>query len=138
MRSPKTNMRVAEYTVPIASGDPDDADCFVITFPGGGGGNVEQNIARWTRQFEDAKILEKSQKEVNGLHVNVLDVSGIDKPMAMPNEPVMPPKPRYRMLGAIVETEGGGSWFFKLTGPEATVDAAKTVFEAWIDSVRKS
>jgi len=39
----------------------------------------------------------------------------------------------YALLGAIVETPGG-PWFFKMTGPRATVEAARRGFDDLVDS----
>ena len=41
----------------------------------------------------------------------------------------------YALLGAIVETPGG-PYFFKLTGPKATVAGAKATFYKLLDSLR--
>ncbi len=37
------------------------------------------------------------------------------------------PQPGFRLLGAVVEGEGG-PWFFKLTGPEATLASEREAF----------
>jgi hypothetical protein len=42
----------------------------------------------------------------------------------------------YMLLGAIVEAPGG-SVFFKLTGPSATVTGAKAEFDALLESMKK-
>jgi hypothetical protein len=39
------------------------------------------------------------------------------------------------MIGAVVESPGG-MWFFKLTGPDATVKAARSSFSWMIDSLK--
>jgi hypothetical protein len=44
-------------------------------------------------------------------------------------------KPGYALLGAIVEGPDA-NWFFKLTGPAATVDAQRQAFEAMVGSLR--
>jgi hypothetical protein len=45
-------------------------------------------------------------------------------------------KPGYRIAGAIVEAPQG-SVFFKLTGPAATVQAAKPAFDKMLQSVKR-
>jgi hypothetical protein len=45
------------------------------------------------------------------------------------------PTPGSRLLGAVVEGPGG-PWFFKITGPAATVTAAAPAFDAMLRSVR--
>jgi len=44
--------------------------------------------------------------------------------------------PGYMLLGAIAEGPDA-NWFFKLTGPEATVEAQRAGFEALLKSLRK-
>jgi hypothetical protein len=53
-RAPASQMRVAEFVVPKAPGDPEDGELIVHYF-GGTGGSVEANLARWTSQFQSAK-----------------------------------------------------------------------------------
>ena len=50
------------------------------------------------------------------------------------DKPAAGPKDGYALLGAIVETVT--PTFFKLTGPEKTVNAAKADFDKFIDSLR--
>jgi hypothetical protein len=45
------------------------------------------------------------------------------------------PQPDSRLLGAVVEGEGG-PWFFKLVGPAATVEAARDEFFTLLRTVR--
>jgi hypothetical protein len=45
--------------------------------------------------------------------------------------------PGQRLLAAVVEGTGG-PWFFKLTGPDATVQAARDPFLAMIKASRAS
>ena len=52
----------------------------------------------------------------------------------MPGAPAVP-KPDYALLGAIVESPSG-SYFFKLTGPSATVANQRDRFHGLLDSVR--
>jgi hypothetical protein len=48
--------------------------------------------------------------------------------------PQQGPKPGYALLGAIVETSP--PTFFKLTGPEKTVMAARADFDKLVDGLR--
>ena len=70
-RKPSTSMRKAEYLVPRAGSDTEDAECFVITFGPGQGGGVVENIDRWVGQFGSPPAPPaRTRKTVNGLTVD--------------------------------------------------------------------
>jgi hypothetical protein len=117
-------MRAAEYVVPRAAGDSDDGECIVITFGPGQGGGVDENVDRWVAQFSGATRPERTKREFHGLPVTRVEVAGTYTPMRMPGMPAAPSSHAgWRLIGAIVEAPSG-LWFFKLTGPDATVKAA--------------
>jgi hypothetical protein len=130
-------MRAAEYRIPRAGTDTEDAECSVITFGPGQGGSVDDNIQRWLKQFEPATSApERTRRTVNGMAVTRVEVSGTYTPMAMPAMPASTTTPRkgQRLVGDIVEAPTG-FWFFKMTGPDATVSAAAGELDALIDSL---
>lgn len=132
---PPRQMRVTTYTIPAAEGDAEGAECAVFFFGGGQGGDVVSNIDRWVGQFENAKP-EQSSKEVNGLHVTLVNIAGT---YLAPSGPMMQSsgkKENYRLLGAIVDAPEG-SVFFKLTGPAKTVGACQADFNALVGSIAK-
>jgi hypothetical protein len=132
-------MRAMEYRVPRTGGDSEDAECFVITFGPGQGGSVDDNIERWVKQLEPkASAVERTTRVVNGMKVTRVEVAGTYTPMAMPAMPSPGlPKQGQRLVGDIVEAPSG-AWFFKMTGPDATVKAAGKELDALIDTVRPS
>jgi len=67
-RPPASSMRVAEFIVPKASGDSEDADVIIYYFAGGGG-SVEANLQRWTSQFQSTKGPVRTTATVNGLEL---------------------------------------------------------------------
>jgi hypothetical protein len=131
-------MRVAQYVVPRAPGDREDGECVVTTFGPGQGGTVEANVERWVRQFQPDEVskADRAARDVAGMHVTTVEVDGTYRGMGAPNTPAPPEaKRRHRMIGAVVESPGG-MWFFKLTGPDATVKAARSSFSWMIDSLK--
>ncbi len=138
-RTPSTPMRAMEYRVPRTGSDAEDAECFVITFGPGQGGSIDDNIDRWVKQLEPtSSAVERGKRTVNGMTVTRVEVSGTYTPMAMPGMPPSGgPKPGYRLVGDIVEAPSG-AWFFKMTGPDATVKAAGKELDGLIDSIRPS
>lgn len=140
-RRPGSNpMRVAEYSVPHVAPDAEDGECVVTTFGAGQGGSVDANIDRWVRQFEpeSAGALQKSDRTVAGMKITTVELAGTFRGMAMPGGPQGPaaPKRGVRMVAAIVEAPEG-AYFFKLTGPDVSVKAARPAFDALLDSAHR-
>ncbi|MBK7400357.1 MAG: hypothetical protein IPJ34_29910 [Myxococcales bacterium] len=124
----KSTMRIATYDVPHAAGDTEDAELSITR----AGGDSASNVGRWTVQFgaEGHKSAKTEGRTLAGLKATFVEIHGSYQGMGM-NEP----KAGYRLLGAIVETTGG-SHFFKLVGPEKSVEAARAEFEAFLSSLK--
>jgi len=132
-RPPASSMRVAEFIVPKASGDSEDADVIIYYFAGGGG-SVEANLQRWTSQFQSTKEPVRTTATVNGLKLTSLDVSGTYVAEMRPGSTEHYNKPGYRMRATVVETPKG-PYFIKLTGPAKTVDSAGAAFDQFLRSL---
>jgi hypothetical protein len=130
-----STMRVATYAVPAAKGG-EPGECAVFFFGRGQGGGVEDNVARWGKQFEGTPVPKRTTATVAGMQVTRAEVAGT---YLAPGGPMMQStgkKAGYRLLGAIVEAPEGNV-FFKLTGPATTVAAAQADFDALVASLRK-
>lgn len=133
-------MRLATYAVPPAAGDADAGECGVYYFGQGQGGSVDANLDRWIGQFSQAdgkpsKAAAKvATRTIHSLKVTTVDVSGAYSGMGGPRAPQGPPKPGYRLLGAIVEGPQG-SVFFKFAGPSKTVAQNQMGFEKMLLSL---
>jgi hypothetical protein len=136
---PSSPMRKATYKVPAAPKDAEEGEVAVFYFRGEGGA-TEANIQRWINQFSDAKPADtkRSQRTVNGMNQTIVEVEGTysgGMPGMQPGSAT--PKPQFRLIGAVVETPAG-PYFFKLTGPKKTVEAARGAFFTMLDSVKSS
>jgi hypothetical protein len=125
-------MRKATYKIPKAAGDAEDAEMSVSQ----AGGSVDANIKRWAGQFEQppAPEVKKSERRAGDLKITVVEIHGTFLGGGMPGMAAAGPKKGWVMLAAIVET--ATPTFFKLTGPEKTVMAAKADFEKMVDGMR--
>jgi len=130
---PANNMRIAQATIPGAGGN---GDLVVFYFGPGSGGSVEDNIQRWIDQMEPAPGSNPQPEtfEANGYRVTWIDVSGTLKPSNMGMGPATE-QPNSRLYGAVVEGPGG-PWFFKATGPDATLAVERESFVEMLRSVR--
>ncbi len=135
--TPSSTMRRAQYSVPGAAGV---AECVVFYFGPGQGGDAASNADRWAGQFRLAdggdgrSALKKRGLVVGGLEVLVVEVHGTYVGGMGGTDPT--DRPGYMLLGAIA---GGpdANWFFKLTGPERTVEAQRAAFDGMVRSLKK-
>ncbi len=139
--TPSSRMRKAQYSLKSPTGEGESATLVVFYFGRSQGGSVSANLERWYGQFRQPdgrpsrEVASVTKTSVSGMQVTVADVSGTYAPSAM--GPMMPragPKPDYRMLAAIVESQEG-PYFFKLTGPIGTVTHWQASFDEFIGSV---
>lgn len=126
-------MRLATYLIPRAEGDSEDGEMSVSRV----GGSVEANIGRWKGQFDPVKpdSTKRFERDVAGLKVTIYEVAGSYTGMVMRGQ-VNKPKEGWALVAAIVEGSGGDPWFFKLTGPEKTVAAARADMDSLVNSFR--
>jgi len=128
------SMRYATYIVPAAT--PDQvAECAVYYFGPGKGGGVDANLERWIGEFEQLQAHDVTTREVHGMKISQVLASGTYSGHGMQSqEPAE--HGNWSLLGAIVEGPNGDV-FFKLTGPSATVGAARKEFDSMLGSLRK-
>ena len=133
-------MRVAQFVLPKAAGDAEDAELAVFYF-GGAGGTVEANLERWTGQMlqpdgrRSADVATTTTFMTGDLAVTTLDVPGIYAAEVRPGSGMRFHKPEFRLRAAVVETPAG-PYFFRLTGPAGTVEAWEEGFVSLLESVR--
>ncbi|MDQ1727943.1 MAG: hypothetical protein QOD33_68 [Pyrinomonadaceae bacterium] len=123
---PTSDMRVAQYKLPRADGDTEDALLVVYYFGKGQGGSAQANIDRWINQVKQPDGQPSKDKAktdsltVNGLAINTVDVSGNYGGGMSPDSAPTNSSAIYRLRAAVVDTPKG-SYFVKLTGPENTI-----------------
>jgi hypothetical protein len=132
-------MRLLQFRLPRAEGDPKDGEAAVFTNIMG---STRANIDRWRGQFsvveQGRDALEEIAEGVKG-KVTLLDITGKYTgqmgPAAGGGAP--PPAETTRMIAAVVESPEG-VWFVKALGPPATMERwAKSVREFVLDAARK-
>lgn len=124
--------RAAQFRVPKAEGDKDDAEMVVSFFGKAGAGPVDANVKRWKDQFKaPAGDNAKSDKfKVGDAEVVWLDINGtyLFKPAPFDPNPKVEEKPDYRAINAIFPTPNG-PYYFRLVGPAKTIEVNKKPFE---------
>lgn len=127
-------MRKATYKVPKHAEDSEQPELAISV----AGGAVDANIDRWVQQFgEGAKgTLKKSTRKVGAYEVTIVELSGTYQGNAMPGAPQTGPKSNFALLGAIVPVGPDARWFFKMVGPARSIGAARSDFDALLNSLR--
>lgn len=139
VEKPTSEMRLAQYKLPKAEGDADDALLVVFYFGPGQGGTTEANIDRWVNQVKQpdgSPSKDKAKTEtlsVNGLQVTTVDIKGTYSGGMSQDSAPKDSNSIYRLRGAVIETPRG-SYFVKLTGPEKTVSHWDQAFNDYINS----
>lgn len=134
--TPSSSMRLAQARI---DGPGGPAQMTAFFFGPGGGGGVDANLERWIGQVDTAGTSDEPRREHltrGDFAITWVEVAGTIKPSTMGVGPDVP-QPDSRLLGAVVEG-AGGPWFFKVTGPAATIEAARDEFLAMLDSVEAS
>ena len=131
-----SSMRVAQFVLPRAAGDTQDAELVVYYF-GGSGGTIDANINRWVAQMQQPSgaVPARAKRTVNGLAVTLVDVSGTYIAEMTPGSPQRHNSPNFRLRAAVVETPNG-PYFIKLTGPAKTIAGHESAFEKFVASLR--
>ncbi len=137
--TPSNNMRMAQFKLPKAEGDKEDAELALFKFPGGSGA-VEANLKRQVDKFQPAEgekeVKSKVEKiKVGSIEATYQDVSGTFKKKAFPMAKDFTAVPKYRQL-YVVFTTNDGEFYMTLLGPEKTVEKHKKEFESWLKSFK--
>ena len=136
---PSSNMRMAQYKLPKAEGDSEDASLVLYYFGATQGGTAQANIDRWISQMaqpDGSASKDKSKSEtttINGLKVTTIDVSGTYTAEMAPGSGTFHNNPNWRLRAAVIETPKG-NYFVKLVGPSKTVGRWEQAYTDYLKS----
>src|SRR6266481_1189296 len=119
---PPSSMRYASFTAPAEDGSKIDVS--VVTFPGDGGSDAD-NINRWRGQIGLAPI------DANTVTSEVAPLKTADTTFSTADIA----GDKTRTIAAWTRRDGR-VWYFKATGPNASVEKEKPNFVKFIESVR--
>jgi hypothetical protein len=126
VEQPSSKMRAAQYKLPKAEGDAEDASLVLYYFGPSQGGPPQANIDRWIAQIQQADGSSSKDKAktdtitVNGLRITTVDVTGTYTAEMAPGSGTTHNDANYRLRAAVIETPKG-NYFLKLVGPAKTV-----------------
>jgi hypothetical protein len=139
-RVPAAESEAVRYRLPAAEGEMGEAFLVLRVPTGEDVVAPDTQLELWYARFTQpdgrptkatAGVLER---KVDDLRVTRTDVSGTY--VGSTAVPVQAGVSGYRLLGAIVEGEGG-PWLFVVIGPKATVGAARADFDALLLSLQR-
>ena len=137
---PASRMRLAEFALPKAEGDTEDAT-LMISYFGGQGGTVQANLDRWISQMTQpdgraSKDLAKtSVMKTHDLTISILDLPGTFVAEKAPGSTERYNKPGFHLKAAVIEGQNG-PYFVRLIGPAKTVAKWETAAQSFFKSLR--
>lgn len=138
--APSNRMRYAQFRLPMAKGDSDDAEVVIFKSLGG---TVAQNLDRWKKMFTppEGKTIDDVAKvteiKIGGKDASLLDIHGTYTMKTRPFDPndKGEKRPDYRMLA--VQFDGPqNAYHIRLVGPAKTVGQYKDGFEKWLKNFK--
>lgn len=139
VEKPSSSMRLAQYKLPKAEGDSEDASLVLYFFGENQGGSVQANLERWVSQFEQPDGSSSSVKSkletitVNRLKISTIDLAGTYVGETAPGSGVRHNNPDYRLRAAVIETPKGAH-YVKLVGPSKTVSRWEKEYNSYLQS----
>jgi hypothetical protein len=138
---PSNKMRLTQFKLPKAEGDPADAELAVFMFPGGSG-SVDQNLERQVRKFKPPAGKDKVESKVEKIKIGKYDAVYQDVqgtflskfPPFAPDAKVTE-KPEHRQL-YVIFTGDKGDFYMTLLGPAKTVEKHKKDFDEFLKNFK--
>jgi len=138
---PSNAMRLGQFKLPKAEGDPEDAEIALFKFPGGSG-TTDANLKRQLAKFKTPEGKAEPENTVGKVNVGKIeatyqDVKGtfLSKfPPFAPNAKITE-KTEFRQL-YVVFTNDTGDYYVSLLGPAKTVEKHKKDFEEWLKNFK--
>jgi hypothetical protein len=113
----------------------------VFYFGPGDGGDADANAARWASQFRASDgsasaPTKRTALKVGDIQVLMVEVTGTYVGGMGGAAPTGGERPDYMLLGAIAQGPDA-NWFFRATGPRATMEPQRAAFESMIRSIKR-
>jgi hypothetical protein len=140
--TPSNKMRFAQFKLPRAKDDKEDAE--LIIFKGLGGG-ARANVKRWKEQFQPPAgkkiddVSKVTEIKIGDSDATRLDVSGtyLYNPAPFNPRSKTVPRPGYRMIAIYFVGPKDNPYQIKLTGPARTIEQHQKAFDSWVKGFKK-
>jgi len=143
--APTSKLRMGQFKLPKAEGDPEDGELALFKTPGGG--SIQDNLARQEKKFEipsgkkPEDVIKTEKLKLGDKDAVYQDIQGTYLKKFPPFDPnaKITKVPDYRQLYVIFEVkEGEGTVLYSMTllGPEKTVEKHKKAFDEWLKNFK--
>lgn len=131
-----SEMRLAQFKLPKAEGDAEDAQLIIFYFKGGSG-TAEQNLQRQVAKFAGKPEVKVDKIQVGKVEAPYQDITGTFLQKKRPFDPQDKgvEKANYRQLYVPLVTDKG-DYYPTLVGPAKTVEKHKKDFEAFLKNFK--
>jgi hypothetical protein len=131
-----TDMRLAQFKLPKADGDDEDAQLIIFYFKGGSG-TAEQNMQRQLAKFPGKPEVKVEKIKVGTHDAPYQDITGTYLLKKRPFDPADKgvEKANYRQLYVPLTTDKG-DYYPTLVGPAKTVEKHKKEFEEFLKNFK--
>ena len=144
--TPSNKMRLAQFKLPKAEGDPEDGELALFRSPGGG--SIQDNLARQEKKFEipagkkPEDVIKTEKIKVGTSEAVYQDIHGTWLKRFPPNDPnaKITKVPEYRQLYVIFEGKDkeGETIVYSMTllGPAKTIEKHRKAFDEWVKNFK--
>jgi hypothetical protein len=134
---PVGTMRLAQFKLPKADGDDEDAQLIIYQFPGGSG-EPDANLKRQLAKFTGKPEVKVDKIKVGKSEAPYQDITGTylqkKRPFDATDKGVE--KANFRQLYVIVLVPEKGDFYPTLVGPAKTVEKHKKAFEEFLKNFK--
>jgi hypothetical protein len=143
--TPSNKMRLAQFKLPKAEGDSEDAELALFRSPGGG--SIQDNLARQEKKFEipagkkPEDVIKTEKTKIGGNEAVYMDIQGTFLKKFPPFDPnaKITKVSDYRQLYVIFEAKEDDAtvlYTMTLLGPTKTIEKHKKAFDQWLKNFK--
>ena len=135
---PQYEMRLAQFKLPRAEGDDQDAQFIIYHFPAKSSGTPETNLNRQLAKFSGKPEVKTDKIMVGKIEAPYQDIKGTYLQKKRPFDPADKgvEQKDFRQLYVVLLIPGKGDYYPTLVGPAKTVEKHKKDFEEFLKNLK--
>ena len=135
---PVGTMRLAQFKLPKAEGDAEDAQVIIYTFPAGSSGKADDNLKRQLAKFAGKPEVKTDKIQVGKAEAPYQDITGtyLQKKRPFDATEKAAERENFRQLYVVVLVPDKGDFYPTLVGPAKTVEKHKKAFEEFLKNFK--